>query len=73
MLIPLHRCLVTFGVMWPFLAVLWVGLQRVIVVFHDHIHLPFSDSSILLIQTQQKSGMGIFIGGGVGNHAIPRT
>ena len=36
--IPLHRCLVTFGVSWLFLTVLWVGLQSVIVVFPDHTH-----------------------------------
>ena len=27
--------------MWLFLAVPWVGLQCVIVVFPDHTHLPF--------------------------------
>ena len=34
--IPLHRCLVTFGALWLFLTVLWVGLQSVLVVFPDH-------------------------------------
>ena len=35
--------LVTVSVLWFFLTVLWVGLQSVIVVFHDHTHF-FSDS-----------------------------
>ena len=34
-------CLVTVFVLRLFLAVLWVGLQRVIVVFPDYTHLPF--------------------------------
>ena len=32
------RCLVTVNVLWLFLTVRWVGLQRVIVVFPDHTH-----------------------------------
>ena len=32
-------CLVTVRVRWLFLAVPWVGLQFVIVVFPDHAHL----------------------------------
>ena len=32
-------CLVTINVLWLFLAVPWVGLQFMIVVFHDHTHL----------------------------------
>ena len=32
-------CLVTVYVLWLFLAVPWVGLQCVIVVFPDHTHL----------------------------------
>ena len=52
--IPLHRCLVTFEVLWLFLTVLWVGLQCVIVVFPDHTHFhstyylhthPYSDEN----------------------------
>ena len=31
-------CLVTVNVMWLVLAVLWVGLQRLIILFPDHIH-----------------------------------
>ena len=34
-------CLVTVNVLWLFLTVPWVGLQCVIVIFPDHIHLPF--------------------------------
>ena len=35
-------CLVTVNVVWLFLAVPWVDLQCVIVVFPDHTHLLFS-------------------------------
>ena len=31
-------CLVTVNVLWLNLTVAWVGLQFVIVVFHDHTH-----------------------------------
>ena len=31
----------TISVLWPFLAVPWVGLQCVIVVFPDHTHYFF--------------------------------
>ena len=34
--------LVTVNVLWPFLAVPWVGLRCVIVVFPDHVHLLFA-------------------------------
>ena len=34
-------CLATVNVLWPFLAVSWVGLQCVIVVCPDHTHLLF--------------------------------
>ena len=43
-------CLMTVIVLWLFLTVLWVGLQRVFVVFPDHTHLLFwwpSESCIL--------------------------
>ena len=33
-----YRCLVSVNVLWLFLTVPWVGLQSVIVVFHDHTH-----------------------------------
>ena len=33
------RCLDTVNVLWLFLTVPWVGLQCVIDVFPDHIHL----------------------------------
>ena len=36
-----YRCIVTINVLWLFLAVPWVGLQCVIVVFPDHTHLLF--------------------------------
>ena len=66
MLTPLDKCLVTCGVLWLFLTALFrVVLQCVIVVFPDHTHLRFSYSSILLIKIQQKSGIGVFRGGGV--------
>ena len=35
-----YRCIVYINVPWLFLTVPWVGLQCVIVVFPDHIHLP---------------------------------
>ena len=34
-----YRCIVTINGLWLFLAVPWVGLQYVIVVFPDHTHL----------------------------------
>ena len=36
-----YRCIVTISALWLFLAVPWVGLQCVIVVFPDHTHLLF--------------------------------
>ena len=36
-----YRYIVTIDVLWLFLAVPWVGLQYVIVVFPDHTHLFF--------------------------------
>ena len=36
-----YRCTVTINVLWLFLAVPWVGLQFVIVVFPDHTHLLY--------------------------------
>ena len=36
-----NRYTVTINVLWLFLTVSWVGLQCVIVVFPDHIHLLF--------------------------------
>ena len=35
-------CVVAIGVLWLFLAVPWVGLQYVIVLFPDHTHLLFA-------------------------------
>ena len=37
-----YGCLVTVNVLWLFLTVPWVGLQRVIVVFPDYTHLLFA-------------------------------
>ena len=37
-----YGCLVTVSVLWLFLALQWVGLRCVIVVFPDHTHLLFS-------------------------------
>ena len=64
--IPLLRCLVTFGSLWLFLAVLWVGLQSVIEVFPDHTHflLTFFKLIHILIKIQQKSGIGVIRGDG---------
>ena len=39
LLLLAYRCIDTINVLWLFLAVLWVGLQCVIVVFPDHTHL----------------------------------
>ena len=36
-----YRCIVTINVLWLFFPVPWVGLQCVIVVFYDNIHLLF--------------------------------
>ena len=36
-----YRCMVTIHVLWLFLAVPWVGMQCVSVVFPDHTHLLF--------------------------------
>ena len=38
-----YRCIVTINVLWFFLAVPWVGLQCLIVVFLDHINLLVCD------------------------------
>ena len=35
-------CIVTINDLWLFLAVPWVGLQYVIMVFPDHTHLLFN-------------------------------
>ena len=45
-----YECLVTVNALWLFLAVPWVGLRCVIVVFPDHTHLLFDElqSSFLL-------------------------
>ena len=37
-----YRCVVAVDVLWLVLAVPWVGLQYVIVVFPDHTHLLFA-------------------------------
>ena len=36
-----YRCIATINVLWFFLAVPWVGLQYVVVVFPGHTHLRF--------------------------------
>ena len=43
---PPFRCIVTISVQLIFLTVSWVGLQFVILVFPDHIHLRFWDWEI---------------------------
>ena len=42
LLLMSYRCIVTINVLLLFLAVLWVGVQCVIVVFPDHTHLLFN-------------------------------
>ena len=37
-----NRCIATVNVLWLFLALPWVGLNCVIVVFPDHTHLLFN-------------------------------
>ena len=37
-----YRCIDTINFLWLFLTVPWVGLQCVILVFPDHIHLCFA-------------------------------
>ena len=55
LLLP-YRCHVTVNVLWPFLAVPWVGLKCVIVVFPDHTHLLFhSVYNNSLLSEVQKS------------------
>ena len=39
LLVLSYRCIITINVLWLFLAVSWVSLQCVIVVFPDHTHL----------------------------------
>ena len=39
-------CLITVNGLWLFLTVPWVGLQCVIVVFPDHIHLLLDEKII---------------------------
>ena len=41
LLLVSYTCIVAFNVLWLFLAVPWVGLRCVIVVFPDHTHLLF--------------------------------
>ena len=41
LLLSSYRCIVTVNVLWLFLAVTWVGLQYVIVIFPDHTHYLF--------------------------------
>ena len=40
--------IVTVSVLWLFLTVPWVGLQRVIVIFPDHTHLLFGVGDMTL-------------------------
>ena len=44
-----YRCILTKHVLWLFLAVPWVGLQCVIVVFPDHTHLLFRGKAAVAI------------------------
>ena len=54
-----YRCIVTINVLWLFLMVPWVGLQRVILVFPDHTHLFFlslTTSELALAVHTKKHG-----------------
>ena len=44
LLVLSYRCIVTTNVLWLFLAVLWVGMQCVFVIFSDHTHSHLSIS-----------------------------
>ena len=44
LLILSYRCFVTVNDQWLLLAVPWVGLQCVIVVFPDHTHSLFNNT-----------------------------
>ena len=52
-----YRCIVTINVLWPFLAVPWVGLQCVIVVFPDHTHLLFYSISMRWENPSELKGL----------------
>ena len=49
-----YRSIVTINVLWLFFAVLWVGLQYVILVFPDHPHL------LLVYKLKKSVGSNIF-------------
>ena len=49
-----YRCVVTVNVLWLFLAVPWVGLQCVIVVYPDHIHFLFVKIFKMCLNRQRK-------------------
>ena len=46
-----YRGIVTVKVLWSFLAVPWVGMQCVIVVFSDHTYTLFETNSFMVIDT----------------------
>ena len=56
-----YRCLVTVNVLWLFLTVAWVGLQCVIVVFPDHIHLFLKiNGSLMKVESIAECSLGAF-------------
>ena len=69
--IPLHRCLVTLGVLWLFPAVLWVDLQCVIV---DYAHFLLTFFILIHIFNEDSAKKwnwgytleGVILGGGGG-------
>ena len=46
-----YRCIVTINVLWLFLAVPWVGIQCLIVIFSNHTHITFETNNFLMIGT----------------------
>ena len=54
LLVLSYRCFVSIKVLWLFLTVPWVGLQYVIVVFHDHAHFLIVKYNICLKTLRQQ-------------------
>ena len=51
----------TVGILWLFLMVLWIDLQRVIVVFPDHTHfLMFLSSDVSVMETNVSQSPPFF-------------
>ena len=59
LLVLSYRCIVTINVLWLFLAVPWVSLKCVFVVFSDHTHFLNVAKTALSYSMQARQGMGI--------------